>query len=776
MPVKRLRAITKPRYFVIILIFIALALRLIPLRHKYFLGYDTYFHAAYIEYSATMGKLVNFFPYANAPWGMLINTFHPKGFWIIPFYIYKLFSPIGLSIAGAIKVTPPIIGVITILLIYLAIKNLYGEREAAFSTIFLAISFGHVFRSMANYYRGDNYLLLWYGLALFGISLALSPRIKNELGNKRVVLYLIPGVAAGVAAAFWSAYYGIFVFLLANATFLVLEALILQEDWTFVDSISLTIATAFGALMANFIGARVGYGMFGWNRYDGMIVAEKFGLEFGFIKDAFLLVYLKYAVPILIITTLAMFATSRMFKTLQLRISLIMLFLIAIMVVGIHYKELIENTFLAFLQRFRESAIIETQETSPRAIWVSYGTLLLAVPFFILRMKPSKIKVADFIVLSFAIPAFTMIILWARFLFIGSLAVAVLAGIGTVELINFLKKQGITTKNWTAIIIALLIVPTGILSIQNTLKVRPIVNENWEDALVKLEELSNGNDIILTWWDQGYWVTYFSHRGTPSKGVPEKFTAQYYLGMISKDELMNLGIDYVIVSYDTILKFPAILETSKVSTKEYAMISLPLVRKFKGTLLFERDGYLISAKAKDDKWELIVVVGESKFSPLKAFIEDGAGIREVNVTGIQKANAYVYLNLNYGYAVLMNSKAFNTTLAKLMFTERLTGYHIVYSDRGYIKIFKFEHPNVAVLRENDRVVLKFTNATGTNLIIEGFLDNGTRVFNRWYKVEGVQEFYITLNELNESVIMRYTYENNGKVLDRGVVRLDERLS
>ncbi|AFL95064.1 putative oligosaccharyl transferase, STT3 subunit 2 [Thermococcus cleftensis] len=769
----KLTGLMKTKYILPVLVITALILRLIPLRLKYFLGYDTYFHAAYVEYSATMGKWVNFFPYANAPWGMLIDQFHPKGFWITPFYLYKLLSPLGLSIDEAFRVTPAVVGTATVVLIYFAIKSLYGEREAGLSAIFLAISFGHIFRSMANYYRGDNYLLLWYALALLGIGLALSPKIKGEPGDRRLVFYLIPGLVAGLAAGFWSAYYLIFVFLLANAAFLTLEALILQEDWAFADSISLTAAAAAGALMANFLGARVGYGMFGWNRPDGMAVAEKLGLEFGLVKDAFLLAYLKYAVPLLILATVVLLAASRLLKDPRSRISLIVVLLLGVAAVGVHYRGLVEETFLAFLQRFGDGAIAETQRTSLRDVWISYGTLLLAVPFFTLRLRPSRARAADFIVLSFAIPGFIMMALWARFLFIGSLAVAVLAGIGAVELIEFLEEmRAVPKKHAAAALIVLLTVPTGILDLQNTLNARPFVDENWERALVKLGELSNGNDVVLTWWDQGYWVTYFSHRATPSKGVPDELTARYYLGMVSKDELMNLGVDYVIVSYDTVLKFPAVLETAGVPPKDYPMVPIPLVEQVGGAFLFEREGYSISAKPRGDHWEVVVAVGESRFSPKKAFVEDAAGVRGMNVTGAQKADAYVYLNLNYGYAVLMNGRAFNTTLARLMFTERAPNYRLVYSDGGYIKIFRFEHPNVAVVSREGKIILEFTNATGTYLTITGFLDNGRVVFDRRYKVEKADEFYLP-DQLNGSVVIRYTYWGNGKVLDRGTFRLDD---
>jgi len=69
-------------------------------------------------------------------------------------------------------------------------------------------------------------------------------------------------------------------------------------------------------------------------------------------------------------------------------------------------------------------------------------------------------------------------------------------------------------------------------------------------------------------------------------------------------------------------------------------------------------------------------------------------------------------------------------------------------------------------------VLRFENATGTSLGIYGFLDNGTLVFRKWYPVNGLEKFPLPRN-LNGSVVVRYTYARKGKVLDRGVFRIED---
>ncbi len=758
-----------------ILLVVGLAFRLAPLRFRYFLGYDTYFHATYVEYVIKTGKWINFFPYANAPWGMLINQFHPKGFWAIPVYIHRTLAPLGVSPIMAFKITPPIVGTITILMVYTALRRMYNNEIAMLSSLFFAISFGHVFRSMAGYYRGDNFVLMWYSISLVGISLALRSPRNPRTEYKRQLFYLISGAAAGVSAMFWSAYYIVFVLLWASAALMGLGAFVLNRKKELVDSITLTLSLGLGALLANKLGSIVGYGMFGCNRPEGMKIARELGLHLNIIKDAFLLVFLKYAVTGTLAGIALLLLMSARIKEKKVRDIIALLILIGAGIVGSYLWKSYGELFFGFIHNFGNGTIVETERTTPRDIWISYGTLTLMAPFFLLRLRPSRIQVKDLIILGLAIPSLVLLTLWARFLFLSSLAVAILAGIGTWEILNVIKNKTTKTKNnlIALILILLLVVPTGIVSAQNVTKVRPIMNEKWEPALDYLGNISHENDIVLSWWDEGYWVMYYTHCGTPSHGVPDEFIARYYLNMTTPQELMNRGIDYVIVSYDLLLKFPSVLKAAGVSIKEYPLIAMPLTGRYEGTLLFSTGGYQILAEPVGDAWRIIVKAGDSIFTPQKAYVELGkSGPQKVLLTDTEAVNAYVYLNLNYGYAVLMNNRTFSTMLAKLMFTDRYPhGYELVYSDGGYIKIFRISHPNVVADVKNGELYLRFENATGTSLMIEGFLDDGKRVFRRWYNVKGLDELNIPLSQLNGSVVVRYSYQRGGEVLDRGILRV-----
>ncbi|WP_461863567.1 oligosaccharyl transferase, STT3 subunit [Thermococcus sp.] len=761
----------EPRYALPFIIITAAVFRLIPLRYHYLFGYDPYFHLAYIEESLKVGKWIRFLTIAGGANGAKIS--HPLGLYLTPYYVYKFLSLFGVSLYDAFRVTPVIFGVLTIIFFYLSMLNLYGKREAFFSAFFLSVMFGHIFRSSANYYRGDNYMLFWYSVALFGISLALT-KTRRVWRYRRFAFYLIPAFASGFAAIFWQAYYPIFVFLIGNAVLLAFGAFILGKDKYLPDSAALTISTALGVLLANSLGSRFGYGMLGGNRWLARKTAEKLGVKLGAVKDVYLLVHLKYLVPLALAGAAALFLLSKVVKDKKQRVLIAAALSIAgVLSLLMRFKALRELS--SGFGIFRNAPILETQHSSFGDLWMAYSIAIFLCLLFVLRFTPKRVRLSDFLILGFIAPGFYMLYTWTRFLFIGSMAVAAAAGLGLVSLHDavypVLNSKSGRRKVLVFSLSLLVVLPalTAAFGFKEIYAEKPVINDHWVQALTLLGNNSNENDIVLTWWDHGHWVTYYARRSPVAQGGPSRWVALYYLGKASKNQLMARGVDYVIVSYDTVLKFGAVLDTANVSKEGYALMVLPLVSRF-GTLLFERNGYMIIAQP-GERWKVVVNINGNSFSPREAFLEYKGSLTALPLQREKIGNAYVYMNLNYGYAVLMSEKTFNTTLARLMFTNEYPSYYrLVYSDGGYIKIFRFIHPNIAVERENGRVILKFENATGTGLGIFGYLDNGTLVFKKWYPVKGKSEFILP-EDMNGSVVVKYTYVRKRTVLDRGIFRI-----
>ncbi|WP_367182648.1 STT3 domain-containing protein, partial [Thermococcus sp.] len=338
-----------PKYALLLLVFIASAFRLLPMRFRYLLGYDPYFHLAYIRYALSHGW-VNFFPYALGPWGILMKGIHPLGLWMTPAVVYKLLRPFGVSLFNAFRVTPVIFGVLTVIFVYFAVLKLYGKKEAFLSALLMAVAFGHIFRSMAGYYRGDNYMLFWYGAAFLSMAAGLKAFENASWKGRRAVLtatlLLLPGIFAGLSSAFWSAYYPIFVFIWANALTLSLGAFILGKKNVLISALLLTLSLVIGVFIANSIGAVLGYGMAGYNHGLARTLARELGLSLTFIRDAFLMGFLTYMVPVALGIIGVFWVSSR--SGMRTKLMVLGAIALAVLVLALHYRDVIESILRMF--------------------------------------------------------------------------------------------------------------------------------------------------------------------------------------------------------------------------------------------------------------------------------------------------------------------------------------------------------------------------------------------------------------------------------------------
>ena len=744
-----------------VLVIVAAAIRLIPFRLKYLIGYDPYFHLAYIEYAAKHGW-VNYFTHALGPWGFLMDHFHPKGMWLTPYAVHKL---LGTSIPTAFKLTPVIFGVATVLAVYFAVRKFYSQRTAFLSAFFLAISFGHVFRSMADYYRGDNYALFWYSIALLFIAYGLStPWEKWRV--KKTVYYLFAGIAAGSAAAFWSAYYVDLVFLALNALFVTFYALSFRER-RFTDALLMDLSVLVSVLWALLLGRIFNYGMFWVQNWQGKQLESFLGIGTGPIPDVFLALMLYAVVPALFLITAVAWGLRRKLgesvKGWKLPVAGAAALTLLVSLVWFKYGHVIDYISTG-LSSFGGAAVAEMSRTGFADLKSAYSFSLLLLPFYFLSLRRKRAQEA--LILSVLIPSAVMIYYWTRFLFLGSLAIALMAGIGASEIIGEADKRKVLAI--AVVAVSLVAVANTYTTVRDTHQVRPIVNQNWANALRYLGNHSNEVDVVLTWWDHGDWVTYFSERAPVAQGNPSRFVARYYLGLVNESQLLQLGVDFVTVSFDTMMKWGSVLDTAGVSGAPYALIPMWYRGVYDGYYVFSYGSYSIAVRPGAE-WSVLVKAGKEVFTPEQTWVENRTGPVLVKVTGKKAGNAYVYVNFRYGYAVLMSGKTFDTTFARLMFTDEYPkNYELFYTDHGMVKVFRLVHPNVELLKENGRDVLEFTNPTGNTLRIYGFSDSGKELFERTYDVAGLKSFTVPKTD---AAVIRYTYISNGTVLDRGVFRV-----
>ncbi len=737
---------------------IALVIRLIPYRLKYPIGYDPYFHLAYLEYITEHGW-VDYFTHALGPWGFLINHFHPKGMWGTPYAVYTIGKVAGFSVYGAFKLTPPIFGALTVLALYYTVRRIHSEKAAVLSSLILALTFGHIFRSMANYYRGDNYALFWYSVVLLIFSTALFERDFR----RKTVLYILAGLAGGFSSAFWSAYYIVLVLPLFVA--LSVSIYSFMKENRFIDAFLMALSTGVAVLVASAMGRVFGFGMFWDQNWQGKQLLELTGIKPGPLEDVYLALHLLVILPAMVLIIGALWALKSKVpkKTRKIAIAGTLTGVTFILIALLWRYSGTFELISAGLNAFGAPSTAEMSRPGWWDIKTAYYVFLIFPLLYPISLR--KPGLSDAFALGSALPLVLIAMYWTRFLFIGSLGLALLGGIGGAELLKLTHEN---TRSVGALTLTALLLLGGYHSVKATYDVKPIVNEHWEKALEYLRNVSNENDIVLTWWDHGHWVTYFSHRAAVAQGTPSELVSKFYLGKTTKEDLLKLGVDYITVSFDTMLKWESVKATAG-QTNGYVLIFMPFVGTAYGdTALFQNGNYQVAVRKNGATWDVLVNAARAQFIPAETWIEDKNGLYLANVTGKKAGNAYLYVNLNYGYAVLMDGETFGTPFARLMFTDDYPkDYELVYTDGGMVKIFRLLHPNVVLIRE-DGPVLRFENATGDTLRIYGYTDDGKRVFYQVYNVLGVREFRIP-SEVKGAVI-RYTYLKGTLILDRGVFR------
>ncbi len=572
-------------------------------------------------------------------------------------------------------------------------------------------------------------------------------------------------MAAGSSAAFWSAYYIDIVLLLINALFVMFYAFSFSEG-RFRDAVMMDLSLLVSVLWALLLGRIFNYGMFWVQNWQGIQLEKFLGIGTGPVPDVFLALILYAAVSSLFALTFILWGLRRRLRKRARgwKLPAVGTFVLAILIglLWLRYGHMIDYLSTG-LGSFGGGVVAEMSRTNFSNLRFAYSFSLILVPFYVLSLRRKRVQEA--LVVSIILPLAFMIYYWTRFIFLGSLAIALMAGIGAAELLGEAEKRKVLAI--AVVAVAIIAVANTYTTVQHTREIKPIVNSNWAKALEYLGNHSNEVDIVLTWWDHGDWVTYFSRRAPVAQGNPSRFVARYYLGLVNRSDLLERGVDFVTVSLDTMLKWGSVLKTAGVRGS-YALIPMWYRGVYDGYYLFSNGQYSI-AVMPGKEWSVLVKAGNEVFTPEQTWVENETGPFTVSVSGKKAENAYVYINLRYGYAVLMSGETFNTTFARLMFTDRYPrGYRLFYTDHGMVKIFRLVHPNVELIRKNGRDILEFTDPVGTTLRIYGFSDSGRNLFLHVYSVRGMKEF--ELPETDAAVI-RYTYLSNGTILDRGVFRV-----
>lgn len=75
-------------------------------------------------------------------------------------------------------------------------------------------------------------------------------------------------------------------------------------------------------------------------------------------------------------------------------------------------------------------------------------------------------------------------------------------------------------------------------------KYRPILNDSWRQTLESVRNATSPDTIVTSWWDFGYWVSYYAERPTTMDGASLKTQMPHWVAraLLSGDETESIGI------------------------------------------------------------------------------------------------------------------------------------------------------------------------------------------------------------------------------------------
>jgi asparagine N-glycosylation enzyme membrane subunit Stt3 len=432
--------------------------------HYYIVGPDSYFFDWQVKLLLS-GE--------NAFW-----TFHAGLVYPLAYIARSLSVVTGTSSEQALRLAgilvPPLLGVISVLVIYLTVSRMYDRRVALFSAFAWAIAPVPVFFQAAGYLDRDGLSIL---LAIVGASIFYFARSWSFTVGRLELGWLVGGFAVFAVAAF------------------------LYIEWLWLGSailLGILVAVVALEILIGFV-----------SRLAPRLLAEEdlLALPIVFLKTTpsgiVAAVRTSSWKPLAVVFTMSLLVGAVAFDSVGIR--------------GIYTQgsQLVHDAL---------SGTSTTAELQPMntADLFSYG--FLTIPLLVgLYVVVRNRRRCDIFVLGWFGVLFVAGLFSIRLFLYAAPAICVIAGLGLSILFDSGKTRLSFTDLWEAfmfgnrrlfayakaaagIVLLLLLLLTSFSAYQLGSQRLMAPNREWEAALTYLRESTPEETVVMSWWDYGYWI------------------------------------------------------------------------------------------------------------------------------------------------------------------------------------------------------------------------------------------------------------------------------
>jgi dolichyl-diphosphooligosaccharide--protein glycosyltransferase len=467
-----MRKLSREWAILLVVLIAAFAARMATFKYS-LLALDPFHHFAIGESIAKGNGFPELWGLSNYPSGARITE--PPGLYYVSVFLYWMLKPFGISYLSAFKLSSPLFGAGTIIVIYFLVKELFNRKTALYSAVILAFLPGFLYRTYSGFYRGDAFSVFFMVLGFYLFFKSLEGSTKNRLG-----FAISAGLSFGLMGLVWNGF--LFGFVVLSSFVIVYSAVAYLRG-----------GESRPVVLAYVLSAGIGIAMI---KYSIMLHPR---VE-NYITDL-----IKYIYPLTI--GVSIFFEGLRYKTegfsLKNNVYILGFFLLAgVFLAYQFFGEVLKNLYTGYGMVKATGGIMPTiGELKPptnEALWDKYGIAgILAIPGVFYLLKEKQLRSLVFVLVWLLASAFVMKTA-LRYTFIASLPIAVAGAF-------FLCKiEGKFPKKATNLITGAVLVFVVFTGVVFTAEQGPYITPQWVEALEFLESQEEGG--IFTWWDYGSWI------------------------------------------------------------------------------------------------------------------------------------------------------------------------------------------------------------------------------------------------------------------------------